>query len=184
MKKLFLFAVLFSSVSLGFVSCNNGDYNANPNGSTGINPLNPPGGIDQNFDWSGTDPMSAQVNGVGWTADNASIYTSPTDQSSYFVYGQSNAGDTSIITFQLKKNLVVAGQTYFIDFGNTDHTASYDAKISDGTKIYSSNLTTPGQIKILESDATHIKALFFFLSKSPITGLYTNISKGYFNLSF
>lgn len=183
MKKIFLFAFLFASAGLGFTSCNNGDYAANPNGNVGgINPFNPPGGIDRTFNWSGTDPMSAEINGVAWHADQGMIFDIGVDPDFWYISGQNNNGDTSNITFRMKKDMR-EGQIYYIDYGNIDNSASYSGHVSDPNNDYNSTASSPGQVKILEVDATHIKGLFFFIGKSPFTGQFIYVGKGYFNIN-
>jgi hypothetical protein len=180
-----LFSVLFVAIAaVGFTACNNGVYDVDPktDNSNIFNPLNPPGGLNTSFNWGGTDPMSAEINGVAWKADEIAIFEMPTDNSHWFVTGRNNSGDTAACTLYFRKD-VEAGKNYFLHIGNTDQNASFTTKMSDPNSVYASTLTQQGQIKILEIDNTHIKGLFFFMGKSPITGLWINIGKGYFNVN-
>src|SRR5690606_31645003 len=83
MKKILFTSLIAACAAMGLSGCISGDYDANPDGTTsGANPLNPPGsggsggsgggggtGGSGNtggpgFNWSGTDPWSAKVDGV------------------------------------------------------------------------------------------------------------------------
>jgi hypothetical protein len=180
-----LFSVLFVAMAgIAFTGCNNGVYDVDPKtDNTNIfNPLNPPGGLNTSFGWGGTDPMSAEVNGVAWKADAIYLVDLPTDNDHWVVAGTNNSGDTSSCALVFRKD-VEAGKVYYLHIGNTEQYASYTSKQSDPNTVYASTLTQQGQIKILENDNTHIKGLFFFMGKSPATGLWINIGKGYFNVN-
>ena len=184
MKKFFLSALFLASAGLGFISCSNGDYDANPDGSyaNGVNPLNPTGGIDNSFGWGGTDPMSLELNGNAWKADTALLTQLPNDSKHYFITGYKETGDdTAVCTIYLQSDVQV-GKSYFVFYGNTENTASFTTNISDPAQIYASTMTNLGEVRILEHDATHIKGLFYFLAKSGSTNQYINIQKGYFNV--
>ncbi len=179
MKKLVLSTLLLATAGLGFVSCNNGDYNATP--ASGINPLNPTGGLNYNFDWGGDDPMSAEINGNSWKADDARMFENPFDNRQYVVAGYKYGGDTAQMAITLLKN-VEAGKVYYVFHDNTENTAYYASNISDDNQYYYSGNTSVGEVHIQEADATHIKGLFMFLAKSDGTGQYVNVQKGYFNV--
>ncbi|HRO43640.1 MAG TPA: DUF6252 family protein [Flavipsychrobacter sp.] len=180
MKKL-LYSVLFiASAGLGLAGCSNGDYSANTNAG-GLNPLNPVGGIDNTFGWGGTDPMSLELNGEGWKADNVVMVEAPGNDKAWLISGMKFSGDTSVCTILLQKNLK-EGNSYFVFYGNTDNTASFATNMRDPNQIYASTLTSLGEIRILENKSTHIKGLFYFLAKNPNTSQYVNIQRGYFKV--
>ena len=181
MKKLVFSVLISAGAILGLVSCNNGDYSATPDGGN-VNPLNPPGGLDYSYNWSGTDPMSLELNGNPWKADYAVMMEMPFNDKAYMVSGMNySSGDTTSCTIMFQKN-VQAGNLIYIFYGNTDQTASFTTKLSDPNQMYESTLTNVGEVKILENDDTHVKGQFFFLAKSPVTKQYVNIQKGYFNV--
>jgi len=181
MKKLLFSVFLFASAGLGLTACNNGDYSTGT-GNGGINPLNPVGGIDNTFGWSGTDPMSLEVDGNAWKADDATMIEMPFNDKSWLISGMKySGGDTSVCTIMLQKNLK-EGNSYFVFYGNTDNTASFTKKISDPNQYYASTLASLGEVKILENTSTHIKGLFYFLAKSQGNSEYVNIQKGYFKI--
>jgi hypothetical protein len=182
MKKYILSALIIAGAGFGLLSCNNGDYDADPNAdySNGINPLNPKGGINTNFDWTGSDPMSAEINGNAWKADGAFYLVDMFDTTEAYIVGANFSGDTSGITLRMERN-VEPNKLYYVNMGNTKNTASYTNAMSDPNDLYASTLANLGAVKILENDATHIKGLFYFLAKSE-TGIYLNVQKGYFNI--
>jgi len=185
MKKLFFSAFLAACAGFGVAGCSNGDYDANPdtNNSGGVNPLNPTGGMNTDFNWGGTDPMSLELNGKAWKADDASslIWT---DNKHIFIGGMNytSGADTSNCTLYLNLS-TKPGDIVYVFSGNTDNSASFSTKISDENQEYASTSAPFGAVKILENDATHMKGLFYFLARAPRTGQYINIQKGYFNVN-
>lgn len=185
MKKFFLYTFLLAGLGFGVTGCNNGDYDADPdtNYASGVNPLNPVGGMNTSFNWSGTDPMSAEINGNAWTADDVDMFENPFDDSQWVIGGlnHSSGSDTTMFALYVQKD-VEAGKSYFIFVGNTENTASYIAKLNEPSAYFESTMTNLGEIKILENTSTHIKGLFYFLGRSPISKQYINIQKGYFKV--
>jgi hypothetical protein len=175
MKKVLFSLLLAAGAGLGITGCSNGDYSV---GNNGVNPLNPPGGIDNTFGWSGTDPMSMEVNGSAWKADQVFIMDAPgMNNKAWMISGVNYAGDTTVCNLVVQKGLQ-AGKTVFVFYGNTDNVASYQSKMSDWENVYASTSANLGEIKITENSATKIKALFYFLARND-NGDYVNIQKGY-----
>ncbi len=65
MKCIVYSVLLFTGLSL-LVACSNGTYTANPssNANSSVNPLHPL--TSSQFNWKGTDPMSANINGTNF----------------------------------------------------------------------------------------------------------------------
>ncbi len=185
MKRI-LYASFFAAfAALSLASCMNGDYDADPfNASSTPNPLNQnqnsgggTSGGNSSFNWTGTDPMSAKVNGTGWQA--ASFTYVPAFQSfPASVVGE--ASDQSAITIQLPTNPTI-GSTY--SFGsNISGSYSVNIKSTDPDNVYGSGLGSGGQVQVTEDDATHIKGKFYFSGKN-INGQTRTITEGYFNVT-
>lgn len=180
MKKVF-FSLLFAvGASLAFTACNNGDYSVGT-GTVGVNPLNPPGGIDNSFNWGGSDPMSLELNGEAWKADEIFIQDAPLDNRAWIISGLRLSGDTSICNIYLQKN-VSAGSSVFVFFGNTDNVASFQRSFRDPVDaVYASAKARLGEVRVLENSESRIRALFFFLAKNT-AGDMVNVQKGYLNV--
>jgi hypothetical protein len=192
MKKLLLVA-FSATLSLGFFACNNGAYDANPNtnNSSTTNPLNQNnggnngggnnGGGNSSFNWSGTDPMSALVDGVLWKAGSVKY----TDQMGIiFISGFKNPSDpnTASMNFSFQNTTIEAGKIYEFNTANPNYAAIYSESLMDLNQQYAANLVG-GKIKILECDATHVKGLFYFTGKNVNTNKTVTVTEGYFNVT-
>jgi len=180
MKKI-LYSVLFAAfAAAGLSSCMNGDYDANPTGVVGgNNPLNPPGGGGgggggNSFNWTGTDPMSAKVDGNAWQA------TSTTYIPSMVGFPASVTGTGPNNTAILVNIPDGAAANSVTNFGSMV-TASWSANTTSGNPddVYGAALGSGGAIQILENDATHVKGKFYFNAKNT-SGTAVNITEGYF----
>ncbi len=179
MKKRILAASILFCTAATITSCNNGAYDANPDtnfSSTG-NPLKDTtqnggggGGSNSKFDWTGTDPLSAKVNGTAFQATTGSANSS----SGFFIISGSQGIDGTI-SFSIPES-TGAGSTFTLTSSNS---ATYTENFTD---VYSSALGGGGAVKVLENDATHIKGLFYFSGKSP-SGVTKTITEGYFNVT-
>lgn len=173
MKKLVLSAALLITSSLAMISCNNGDYDANPDTNNSGTP--PPviggGSGGGSFNWSGTDPMSAKIDGNAFQAASGTGH--------YIAFSGSasisadNNGKT--ITILIPEN-TAAGATLNVG-GSSSLTIQENI-----TDIYSSSFGGNGSVKILENDATHIKGLFYGQCKN-MSGTAKSITDGYFNIT-
>jgi|GEM_PF-2236915 len=187
MKRLSRLTLLAAFATFGFAACNNGDYDANPdtNYSGEINPLNPKGGMNTAFDWTGNDPMSMEVNGEAWKADGGSITTAWENDIEYWKIGGIRlTGLGSNLTLTLKKP-IAAGNEIDISAGSLSsglYLRRIDPDMNPVYDVFNSQLASAGRVKILEYDDAHIKGLFYFLGRSNGT-FYVNIQKGYFNIN-
>ena len=179
MKRILLASVFAACASMGLSSCMNGDYDANPKGTnTGQNPLNPPGGGNNNsFNWSGTAPMSAKVDGTGWNANTGS-YLPPGSglPASVMALGPNNSAIGVMFPETIAPNTI-------INFDGTNN-GSYtpDITSSDPNAKYNASMGSGGSLQILENDASHIKGKFYFNAKNP-AGTTVNITEGYFDVT-
>jgi hypothetical protein len=174
--KNFLNTVLLCGLICGIVSCSNGDYEASPdsNANGAVNPVTPL--TQSEFTWSGTDPMSADINGSRWVADSVS-FNLDTSGGNIIVGAKYNS--TPFLRFYLKD--VWTNNLYDMEWENYNRFAQYIDSIGyiDGT--YSSYLSNSGGITILQNDTAVIKGLFYFKGISP-NGKIVNISNGYFKI--
>lgn len=174
MKKTF-YSILFVAVTGILGACSNGDYLANPSnpGNGSINPLNPLKSED--FTWTGTDPMSADINGTHWVAEAAS-FTLDTSGTNILV-GTKGA---NIMGFYL--NNVWSGNLYDMGFkvGNRFGTFLDSATAVNGA--YFSYLGNSGEVKILENDSAYIKGQFYFQGVTT-GGKIINVTNGYFKIA-
>jgi hypothetical protein len=171
MKKLVLSAALLIGASMMILSCNNGAYDANPNtnnGGIGVPNTGGGSGGGGSFDWSGTDPISAKIDGQAWQGTTGT-----------YVAG---SGIASIMGGNSMENIslafpenATAGTT--INLGGTT-SISY----VKGTTMFNSTIGGNGTIKITENDATHIKGLFYGTVKELTGSGSHTITEGYFNI--
>ena len=182
MKKI-LIASLFAVSAFGLQSCNNGDYDVNPAvTASGTNPLNPTGGGGgggggNNFNWTGTDPMSAKIDGTAWQASTGSYL--PAVAGFPPIVSGKGPNNSSIIV-NVPDNAAANTTQNF----NSSYTATYSANTTSGSPndVYSASLGSGGSVLVIENDATHIKGKFTFNGKNP-AGTAITISEGYFNIT-
>ena len=171
MKKLVLSAALLITSSLAMISCNNGDYDANPDTNNSGTPPPVIGGGGGSFDWSGTDPMSAKVDGNSFQATSGS--------GTYFPFN----GSASISAEANSRRIAIAIPENTAAGTVVNVNGMSSISITDNlTDVYSSSFGGNGSVKILENDATHIKGLFSGQCKN-MSGAVKNISEGYFNIT-
>lgn len=187
MKKILYASALVAISMFGMASCMNGDYDANPaDRATGENPLNQGGnngsggsngGNNSNFNWNGSDPMSAKVNGSGWQAADAMYVPAMTGFPATIV---GTGGDNSAIVVSIPNNPTI-NTTY--SFGN-NLLGSYstDMNSQNPDDRYVSGLGGNGQVMITENDDSHIKGKFYFTGKNSVGGSRT-VNEGYFNVT-
>ncbi len=172
MKNIFRCALLGLTVAL-FAACSNGDYVANPssNSNGSINPLDPL--KEGDFTWSGTDPMSADINGTNmvfgayWRLDSGRNTLTGTN-------------GTKMIVLSLKdvytNNLYDMGyQQYQTNGFVTDSFGNVDS-------YYFSVLGNSGGVWISQNDSAVIKGKFYFQGVNS-RGQVMNITHGHFNVS-
>lgn len=175
MKKIF-YSLLATAFIAGLVSCNNGDYVADPqsNGNGAVNPITPL--TDKEFNWSNTtDILSAEINGSKWTADHVSFALD--SSGSNVIIGTK---DQSPVVLQLYMRDVWTGNLYSMEWQNYSRYASYRDASSMTEGAYLSYLSNSGGLKITHNDTDAINGMFYFKAVSA-TGKVMNISKGVLN---
>jgi hypothetical protein len=176
MKK-FLFASLFAAcAAMGLSSCMNGDYDADPtnviNGNNPLNPTNPTGGggnpnDPSYYSWSGTDPVSAKIDGTAYQATGASAM-----DISGITLVQANDGSQMV---QVSFPSTTANNT-ILDCSSTSTNfftvGSFTTATGTGAKIY-----------VMENDASHCKGKFFGNVKDISGGGSKDVTEGWFNVT-
>ena len=174
MKNVFYNTLLFACICSLFAACSSGDYSANPNSNANgvINPLTPL--TSAQFSWTGTDPMSATINGAQWVASSAtwSIDTSG---------GNKLVGVTGSTMIYLYLNSVYAGNVYNMNYNDYSQSCTVGDSIGGYYYTYYSFLGNSGEVKILENDSAYIKGLFYCKCLTP-NGQVVAVNNGYFNV--
>lgn len=176
MKKK-LYSLLAGLFVLGIVSCNNGDYVAEPqsNGNGAVNPITPL--TSNEFTWGNNDDvLSAEINGSGWKADSVT-------------FGLDSSGANVIVGYKQQSDIIL--QLYLRDVWGPDNVypmqwenygrygSVIDKKsITDGS--YFSYLGNSGGLKMTYNDTDAIKGVFYFKGVT-VTGKIMNVSKGVLN---
>lgn len=175
MKKVF-YSLLCAGSLLGFAACSNGDYNANPDSveNGAVNPITPL--TSDEYNWGGTDPMSAEINGAGWVADNASFTL---DGSGSNVLVGTKDGSAKVMRLSLKD--VWSGNLYDMGWKNTDRYGLLTDTVNNVFTPYYSYLGNSGGIKIIYNDTDAIKGMFYFKGVT-LDGQVVTVNKGYFNI--
>ena len=176
MKNIFYIILLFTALS-GFSACSSGDYNANPSSaaSASINPLDPLDSAQFNWASSGTNPMSATINGSGWVADGVN-YSFSAGQNVLYGY----KGSTMVLELFLTNTW--AGNIYPMGYKLYNPSMIWTDSIGNATSYYESELGNSGELLMLENDSVTIKGLFYFQGVN-IYGNVINVTNGYFNVS-
>ncbi|RYZ50770.1 MAG: hypothetical protein EOP49_13295, partial [Sphingobacteriales bacterium] len=175
MKKFLRLTLLAAGLAFGMTSCNNGDYDTDPDidNSQEINPLNPKGGMNTSFDWSGTEPMSMEVNGEAWKADGAFIMTQNLNNTDYYVIsGTRNSGNGQSLTLLLKKPLNV-GQVVNISAGKS-------VVMQKGSKIDVSGGSTKFEAGTVKTTLLLSKGKLVDISEATPDVVYDGIYNGTF----
>ncbi|MCF8450310.1 MAG: hypothetical protein K9G49_10620 [Taibaiella sp.] len=179
MKKIF-HTVLCCLVILGLNACSNGDYNADPasNANGAVNPITPL--TPTQFTWTGDEPMSADINGNRWKADNAT-WALDTNGANIVLGTKDNSPIR--LSFYLSDvwGDVNGGNTYSMEWKDYDRFGLYTDSMSIIEGGFYSYLSNSGGIKILRNDSVVFQGLFYFKGVSP-TGKVVNISNGYFKI--
>ena len=181
MKKLFSIVMLFSAL-MGFFACSNANYVANPssNANTSFNPLN----HSPSYNWTGTGPLSAVINGASWIADSV---TWQTDTHQYNIINGSVGGKKFM---SILLNGVYPGNSYTMGATNGSQFIEFIDSVSVPARLTYNSLIAPfgtGGIKIIRNDTLapgvhgYIEALFFAQCTDSI-GRVVSITNGYFNI--
>ena len=183
MKNMFLFCMLFISVC-GYFSCSSPNYSVSPN-SLNNNSVNP---LDKNgvkYDWSGTAPISALINGAPWVADPGSV--SYYYNSSKYNTFTGNIGGKQIMFFAFCA--VTAPNIYTMGWkiGGQYIAYSDSATVLGRYTYFSLNaMYGTGGVKIIRNDDStvvpgYIEGKFFFEGIDSV-GRIINVTNGYFNV--
>ncbi len=177
MKKIFYSILLVAGIGCVVASCSKGAYNANTaataNGA--INPLTPLN-ISQ-FDWiaSGREPMSANIDGVPWTA-------------SYATWALDTFGGNMIVGYLGSKvmylylNQVYQGNIYSMSYHDYLTSGSWSDSVGNAYMSYFSYNGNSGEVYITHNDSLYIQGMFYFKAISE-SGKLSVISNGYFKLN-
>ncbi|MCW3122910.1 MAG: hypothetical protein JWQ38_2402 [Flavipsychrobacter sp.] len=181
MKKILHSVLSLSVVCVILTACSNGEYVANPSGAanSGVNPLKPL--TSEEFTWSGTGAMEADINGKHFKADTSGWYL---DSSGTNVF--MGASGSKSIVFAL--NNVYAVHLYSMSYHILNTQAAYvehyvDTKAIDTNVVdyYASYLGNSGEVKITENDSAYIRGLFYFQGVTT-EGKLVTVSNGVFNI--
>lgn len=167
MKKILILSTVLAIASWGFVSCNKQtntkvvDSQTNNNGSGG-----------STFNWSGTEPLSAKVNGVPFQAVSATV----TSFAGYWsVIGK--AADNSSINLSIPAGSL-PGQIF---------SAPTPANVgwqSTTTGPFILLMANPGKMKVVTNNSTTLEG-YFWADTKDITGASDSvviITEGYFKV--
>jgi hypothetical protein len=175
MKKK-IYSLLAGLFVLGIVSCNNGDYIADPqsNGNGAVNPVTPL--TSKEFTWGNNDVLSADINGSNWKADSVT-------------FGLDTSGANVIMGYKKQSDIIL--QLYLRDVWGPDNVypiewenySRYGA-VTDKTSLtegtYFSYLGNSGGLKMTYNDTDAIKGVFYFKAVT-LTGKVMNVSNGVLN---
>ncbi len=176
MKKLF-YGLLFCTAVYGLSSCSNGDYQASPssNANAAVNPITPL--TEDEFSWSGDEPLSADINGSRWVADYASFALDSSGGNVIIGYKE---GSRYIMRFYLKD--VWTNNLYSMewkDYNRFAYVTDSETLFTDGA--YFSYLSNSGGVSIIQNDSAVIKGKFYFKGVSA-NGNVMTINNGYFKI--
>lgn len=176
MKKI-LFSIIFIATATTFFACNNGDYNANAT-SPANNSVNPLDVLDSaGFNWSGTDAVSAYVNGNFVHIDSTQAYFTFTGGANVInaYYGISRG-------FSLHLEDVYGNNIYPMGYSITNRYITFSDSLATGPINYFSYYGNVGQVQIIRNDPTRIVGRFHFQGLDKINGTLINVSNGWFSL--
>ncbi len=172
------YAILFCAFVVGLVSCNNGDYIADPasNGNGAVNPITPL--TSSQFTWFNPNvELSAKINGAYWEAD-------------YVTFGIDTAGSNVIVGYKNSDPVTVSlylrdvwgpDNVYPMEWENYSRYGVYLNGLSSVDGGYFSYLSNSGGLKITANDTDVIKGMFYFKGVSA-NGKVVNLSDGVINI--
>ena len=176
MKNGFYTILLFAVICGVFAACTGGNYNASPdnNANGAVNPLTPL--TSSQFTWTGTDPISATINGVPWVASLGTWSFDTAGGGANVLTGVS--GSTVV---QLYLSGVYAGNIYGMNYHDYGQFVDVSDSVSGAYYSYSSVYGNSGEVQIVENDSARIKGYFYAKCLTP-SGQVLVINNGYFNL--
>ncbi|GAA4467366.1 hypothetical protein GCM10023093_23140 [Nemorincola caseinilytica] len=157
-------------------SCSNGDYQTDPkspaNGA--VNPVTPLDGSE--FNWSGSEPLSMDINGSKWVADDVYFYLD-TSGSNVLIASKVN----SSVRLMLYLRDVWAGNVYSMEWQNYGRRAEFSDSTYIG-EIFTSDRSNSGGLRISRNDTAVIEGKFYFKGISQNSKV-VNIRNGYFKIN-
>ena len=177
MKKV-LFSIIAVLATCTFFACNNGDYNANPtsNANGSINPMDL---LDSaGFSWSGTDAISANINGNFFNVDSTKTSFTLTSTGTNVITGYVTPGHG--LRFEL--NEVYGNNIYPLGYNNTYRAMMFQDSVGSSAVTYYSYFGNVGQVQILRNDPQRIIGKFHFQALNMVNGTVINVSNGWFNI--
>lgn len=177
MKKV-LFSIIAGIGACTFFACSNGDYNANPTSASNesINPFNL---LDSAaFNWSGTDAISANINGNFFNVDSTKTGFILTSGGTNVITGYISPGHG--LRFDL--NEVYGNNIYPLGYNNSYRAMSFQDSLPTGVKTYYSYFGNVGQVQIIRNDPQRIIGRFHFQALNMLNGDVVNVSNGWFNI--
>lgn len=173
MRNFFYSALLFAGIC-GFSACSNGDYIANPsNGANGaVNPITPLTSAE--YTWGGDEPLSADINGSHWKADDIS-FGLDTSGANVIIATKGH----SFMSFRLSD--VWGGNVYDMGYQDNKRSVYYSDSGSNAMGVYRSNLGNSGGLKITRNDSSAIVGQFYFKGVNAY-GQEISIRNGYFKI--
>lgn len=194
MKKLLLTASVIISATTLFSSCDNGKYDAQPNTdlSNYVNPSNPKGGVFTGFDWGGTAPMSCEITGNYWQANDATFQTTTINSVDYIeVIGTKFGIPKTAFHLYFKASEMADNKEFSLNWVGDTYGGNYYADVDS---VYFAVVDRPkytfsseghakeGRAKIISYDGLHIKGLFYMIPRNP-NGYFINVQKGFFDIT-
>ncbi len=177
MKKV-LFSIIAVLAACTFFACSNGDYNANLSSNANIS-LNPLYVLDSaGFNWTGTDAISANINGNFFNVDSTKVSFSLSPTGTNIITGYISPGRG----LRLELNDVYATNIYPLGLNNTYRLMMYQDSIGANAVTYYSNLGNVGQVQILRNDPQRIIGKFHFQALDTSKTLVLSVTNGWFNI--
>jgi len=172
MRRTFASIIALSAI-IYFSGCGKDYSNGSAVENNSANPLNL---LDSaGFNWSGTDPFSATINGVNFVGDS-------TLTSYWFSMGFNNISTAHGTTgFLVNLKDVYSGNLYNIGYHQYNTTIQYEDSIGAPAKQYYSYLGNVGEVLILQNDNSRFRGMFYFQGVNN-AGEIVNITNGYFNV--
>ncbi len=137
------------------------------------------------FDWSGSGPISATINGTPWVADAGSIVFTYSAGYNYF---SGNAGGKKTLSFWFTN--IYPNNYYIMGLRNGSQYCMYADSMTGPTALRYFTYNAPwntGAVQILRSDTFaigvpgYIQGKFYFEAIDSI-GRVANVTNGYFNV--
>ncbi len=192
MKGRLFYLLLSFFCAAGFAACNNGEYDANPAGvNNNKNYLDSllngdtsgTGTTGTSFNWTGTAPMSAKIEGADFLAETNFAGDILGDIQ---LGGYNTSGDRGI-SIQFPGSASV-DQVFSLGAGGAASATLREGDLADpDARTFGSAAGSGGSLKITRIDADTVEGYFFFNAKEVIAGSGVgtdtrNVTQGYFKI--